>query len=404
MFENKILLLSVSTFFASIPVAIWLYIFFTKSEKSKKTVALIFLLGCLTAPALLGVQYLWDIFPQFNLAALIEDNIATQSRMFIMTFLLFAAMEEIIKMWVVKIIDQKTTLINRVNDSLRYSITSALGFSFTENAYYLYQFWDVIGTGELIGLYIFRSIFTTCAHIIFSGVFGYYYGIGKFAISLEKQELYMKKPSLTSRAIAKLFNIPITEGYRQQAILKGLIIAIGMHLTFNYLLQFNIILPVIIAVALGYLFLRHLLSRKTGYLVLLSDPTETHASSMAKKDEEVVIELLALWFEDQRYVDVIHICERLLERDPDNSVVKLFKSKAMDKMDDKDTYKEILGTVLKDKNKLSDEEKNIMSKYIAEKEAMQKNMPQNMPKNETTESQISKDPLDNYTGEGTFRI
>lgn len=372
MFENPIFLLGLSTVFAAIPAAIWLYIFFKKSEKSKKTIFLIFGLGCLTAPALLGLQVLWEKFPRFNLAALVEDSFAAQSTMYIFMFVLFGAMEEIIKLYVIKTVDQRTLLIDKINDAIRYSLAAALGFSFTENIYYLYEFWPSISTGELVQMYIFRSIFTACAHMIFSGVFGYFYGVGKFSIVLMQHEKLLGEENKIQKFIAKIFNLPMSEGFRQASILKGLLLAIGMHATFNYLLQFNKILPVIIFVVLGFIFLRYLLSRKAGHLILTIDPSTSRPSTIAKKDSDVVVELLGIWFKDKHYVDVLHVCERLLERDPDNSVVKLFKARAMDAMDDKDTYKKILGTVVKTKDDLSENQKNVISRYTTEKEMFQK--------------------------------
>ncbi len=372
MLNNPIVLLTLATLFSAVPIVIWLAVFFSKKEKSKKTIALVFLLGCLTAPALLGIQYLWDVFPQFNLEALITNEVHSTNAMFILTFVLFGAMEELIKMYVIKTVDQKTMLINRVNDAVKYSLVSALGFSFVENAFYLSQFWSNIEIGQFAGMYIFRSIFTTCAHMIFSGIFGYYYGIGKYSIVMSNQEKLLNNVSFMTKWIAKTFSLPLSEGYRQKTVLKGLLTAVGMHATFNFLLQFNKILPVIIFVFLGYAFLKYLLSRKAGHLVLTDDVTERASSSIAKQDKEVVIELLGMWFKDKRYVDVIHICERLLERDPDNKVVKLFKAQAVDEMEESHVYKKILGNILRSQDEMSDYDKNIVSKYISEKEEFEK--------------------------------
>ncbi|MEK7673347.1 MAG: PrsW family glutamic-type intramembrane protease [Patescibacteria group bacterium] len=422
MLENPLFLLGVSTIFAAIPVGIWFYVFLKKEEKSKKTIAFIFFLGCLTAPALLGIQYAWDIFPQFNLARFIEDNISSQNTMFVATFVLFGGMEEIIKHYVVKQVDKRTLLINKINDAIKYSVTAALGFSFVENVYYLYQWWPVISNGELIGMYIFRSIFTSCAHMIFSGIFGYYYGVSKFSIVINKQQELTGKTKLSDRIISKLFGVPLSESYREKTILKGLTIAIVMHAIHNYLLQFNFIPPVIIFDVLGYLYLRYLLVRKAGHLLVNEDLSIKHKSTMAKKDEDVVLELLAMWFQDKRYVDVIHICERLLERDPDNSVVQLFKARALDSIDEKDTYKKILNTVIKTKKDLSQNDKNIISKYTVEKEMLKK--VQAMVKDQlkkqgkefieqatklpmspqTPQQSTNKDVLQKYTGDGTFKL
>ncbi|MDA1061244.1 MAG: PrsW family glutamic-type intramembrane protease [bacterium] len=365
---NPKLLLTASALFAAVPVAIWIYIFFRKGEHSKKTVAIIFALGSLTAPALLGLQYIWDKFPQFNLAAFIENNIQTQSAMYIAMFVLFGAMEEIIKLFVVKAVDSRTILVKNVNHAIRYSIVAALGFSFTENIYYLYEFAPSISKGELIGMFAFRSIFTMCAHMIFSGVFGYYYGIGKFSIVMAHTKRLTEGTSWGTRTISKIFNLPLEEGFRQKTVVKGLFIAIGLHATFNFLLQFNIILPVIAFVVIGFIYVKFLLSRQVGKLILAIDPKTQRPSTIAKKNKDVVVELLGMWVEQKNYVDVLHVCERLLERDPDNPVVKVFKAKALDAMDNDDPYKKILSTVIRSNDELTAKEQSILSKYTEEKE------------------------------------
>jgi len=364
--------MSISGLLAGTPVAIWIYLLFSKSEKSKKTVAFVFLLGCLTAPTLLIIQQLWSEFPSFNLAAFIENNVKSQATIYIATFVLFGAMEEIIKQIVVILVDRKTLLIKTVGDSMRYSIASALGFSFIENSYYLMQFWPSLGLAQVAGMFIFRAIFTTCAHMIFSGIFGYHYGIGKFAIDISQQEAWVGKVSLPARIVSKIFKMPVSQAYQQEMIIKGMLFAIWMHASFNYLLELNIILPIIGFVLLGYAYLRFLLSRKTGNLMLVTDISTKKKSTLIKKDEDVVLELVGMWFKDKRYVDVIHICERLLERDPDNNVIKLFKAKAVDAIDQNDTYAKILGSVLKTKDDISANQRNILTTYLDKKEQLRK--------------------------------
>ena len=373
---------------AAIPAAVWLYFLFNKGESNKKTVALIFGLGCLTAPALLGLQYFWTEFPRFNLDVFIQENIHTQSTQFIATFVLFGALEEIIKHYVVTATDRKTVLVKTIGDSIKYSLAAALGFAFTENIYYLYQFWPSISLGELTGMYIFRSGFTTCAHLIFSGIFGYFYGIGKFSIQITKQQKLLNQQSRITKAIANIFNLPLSHAYQQQMVVKGLFIAIVLHAGYNYLLQLSILPPVIILVVLGYLYLRYLLSRKAGHLILETDITKKKKATIAKKDKEVVVELLGMWFKDKRYVDVIHIAERLLERDPDNKVVKMFKAKAMDKIDDNDTYKSILGNMFK--SNLDEKSKNVITSHIEEKEELTKNRGEQRPSKEKKKKKSKK--------------
>lgn len=372
MSQNPIFLIGLSTLFAAIPVAIWLFFLFKKSEKSRKTIGLVFALGCLTAPALLGLQYAWDAIPQFNLAAFIENNVHEQSRMYIAMFMLFGAMEEIIKMYVVTAIDKRTILIKTVNDAIKYSLVAALGFSFTENIYYMFQFWNHITAGELVGMFIFRSTFTAAAHMIFSGIFGYYYGIGKFSFQTARQQKLTGEISKTTKFISKVFNLSRSHALQQKLVFQGLTISIVMHAFYNFLLQYNKTLPVMLFVIAGFLFMQFLLRRKSGHLILATDISSKRKSSMPKKDQDVVLELTSMWFKEQRYVDVIHICERLLERDPDNTVVKLFKARAMDKLEDKSIYKKILGTILPSKNEMNTKDKSVLSKHLAEKEMFAK--------------------------------
>lgn len=405
MLENPILILGLSILAASIPAGIWLYFLFKKAEKSKKTLFLIFFLGCFTAPALLGIQELWSIFPNFDLANFIEKSISTPKLMYVAMFILFAALEEIIKMYVVVQVDKRTLLINKINDALKYSMASALGFSFVENIYYLYQFWPIISTGELVGMYIFRSGFTTCAHLIFSGIFGYYYGVSKFAIDISKQKEITEKHGPGTRLIAYIFDLPMSHAFQQKLIFIGLTTAILIHAVYNYMLQFNVVLPAIIFIVSGFGYILFLLKRKAGHLIFSTDITEKSKLRMGQRDEEVVIELLAMWSKEKRYVDVVHICERLLERDPDNNVVKLFKAKALDAMEDGNVYKKILSTVVKDKDEISAKDNSVIAKYVEEKEKLKlSNKEKELKNKQQEEPKEKKKLLEDYTGDGTFNM
>jgi hypothetical protein len=171
----------------------------------------------------------------------------------------------------------------------------------------------------------------------------------------------------------------------------------------------QILLPIVILANIAmFAFLQYLMNRKAGHLILLTDPSTKKISTMGKKDEDVVIELMNMWLKDQRYVDVIHICERLLERDPDNTVVKMFKAKAMDEMDEKNIYKKILGTVVKTDEDLSTDDKSIINKYASrntetkEVKSIPKTPTQQTPPN--TEEAPKKKLLEDLTGEGTFKL
>ncbi|MFA5948108.1 MAG: PrsW family glutamic-type intramembrane protease [Candidatus Gracilibacteria bacterium] len=402
MFENPIILLGLSGFFVAVPAIIWLCIFLSKSHNSKKTVAGIFFLGSLTAPALLLLQVFWQKFPTFNLAALIENNISNQNTQFVFMFVLFGAMEEIIKHYVVSVVDKKTLLIKTIGNAILYSITAALGFAFAENIYYLYSFWNQITIGELAGMYIFRSIITACAHMVFSGIFGFYFGIGKFAIYITDQEQWTDGKHFITKTLAKIFNWPRSLAYKKTTIYKGLFIAIILHTTYNFLLQFNITIPVVLFVICGYLYLRYLLSKKTEHLLLATDISSAQKSKMNKKDEEVILEFIGVLFKEKKYIDVINTCDRLLKKDPDNNVIKLLKAKANDILNDKEYIKSIF--------KDEDPNKKIDNKVLGQNVTTSNNIQlvkSSQPKEKLNEELSKKDMkhfLDEYIGEGTFKL
>lgn len=470
MLDNPQTLLGLSIFLAAIPIAVWLYITSKQEPSSKKIMMLVFGCGCVTAPLMLWLQVIWKggtpyvlvlmpilvlvtlivdsltkkigaalllafciiskyipflqqlwtyNIPKFDLQSAIETSSYSYLTATILSLLLFVVMEENIKLYVMRTVDKKTLYVSRINDAIIYSVAAALGFSFGENAYYLFTFWNNIETKELITMYVFRSVFVTAAHMTYSGIFGYYYGIGKFSMVINQANLIEGKQDIMSKIISKLFDLPPSEGFRQKTVLKGLCIAMAMHFSINFMLQLQqdygiqILLPIVVLTNIGmYAFLRYLMDRKAGQLILLSDPSTKKTSTMGKKDEEVVIELMNMWLKDKKYVDVIHICERLLERDPDNNVVKMFKAKAMDEMDEKNIYKQILDTVVKTDEDLSVDDKSIISKYISQNKTQGKTQTETK-KEEVKKEEVKpqepqqaqkKDILQNLTGEGTFKL
>jgi len=219
---------------------------------------------------------------------------------------------------------------------------------------------------------MFRSIFTASAHMIFSGLFGYYYAMGKFSIEITKQNKISHESSIITRIISVLFAIPESQANQQKSVLKGLILAISLHATYNYILQLGYILPVIIFVIVMAIYLWFLLKRKAGNLIINTDVSTIRKSKIAKKDEDVLIDLLSLWFQEERFVDVMHICERLLERDPDNKIVALFKARALDKLDPQNPYVNILNTLFKSEKELDNNQKNKLTNLLKEKEMFNK--------------------------------
>jgi RsiW-degrading membrane proteinase PrsW (M82 family) len=340
MDENAIFYV-ISALLAFIPALIWLGVIFKKTKR-KLIQTFLFLGGTLAVIPVFLLQYLLQRFPQFDVIGFLQAHIFNQNLKFLLVFIGVGIVEEIAKQGLVRFVDKKYLLIQTIGESIQFSLVAALAFAFAENIFYIYNIWLHLGLKQLFIAYFFRSIFTTCAHLIFAGFFGYFYGLAKFSLQIREQSRWIGKKLYFTNTIAALFGLSKAESFKQVMILKGLFLAIILHAVFDFLLELNYIIPVVIFVMLGYWFLRMLLKQKSGHLILITDVDNERASSMAKNDEEVVIELLGMWFKEKRYVDVIHICERLLKRDPDNKVVQLFKAQAADKMDKNNVYSKIL--------------------------------------------------------------
>ena len=362
----------ISFVLALVPVAIWLYILFKDRKHEKKLLLLMFSGGIIAVFTVFLLQYGWTYLPELDPFLWIERNIVDPTSYYVAIFVMVGIMEELVKQMLIRYVDTKKVVIQTINDSIRFSFAAALGFAFAENIIYFFNVMQLASIKEVIITVVFRSLFTACGHMIFAGIFGYYFGIAKFSIDISAQKEWQGKKHLTTHAISRIFKISYAHALRETKILQGLLLAMGIHAVFNYLLQMNYIFPVIVLVVLGFLFIQFLLHRKAGNLILAVDFDEKRKATMGKKNEDVVLELIGMWFEEKKFVDVMHICERLLERDPDNSVVKLFKAKAMDKLDPNNPYRKVLETVLgKSRN---EQENNKISYYKQKKEVDSKNI------------------------------
>jgi len=371
---NTAILWPISIALALVPVLIWLYILFNDRKHDKLMMLLIFSGGILAVFAVFGVEYIFELFPQIDPFLWLTQNVSEPTYYFAGIFVLVGVFEELFKQGMVRYVDSKKVLIQTVNDSIRFSLVAALGFAFAENIFY---FKAVILTSpiqEVIVTFLFRSIFTAAAHMIFSGIFGYFFGVGKFSIDISRHRHWQGKVYLGPHILGRIFKMPFAHAFKEWKILEGLTLAILMHTAFNFLLEMNYILPTVGLVVICFLYLLYLLRRKAGNLILVSDISEKKIAKMARKDIDVVLELMGMWFDQKKYVDVLHICERLLERDPDNNVVKLFKAKAQDKIDPENPYNKALGAVL-GKNR-SEKDVNTITYYRQKQEAEKKDIPE----------------------------
>lgn len=386
---------------ASIPTLAWLYFLFSDSQKRKSLIALIFFGGILTVIPLLVIQEMFQAFPELNIIEVLPEKIPSIALAQLSIIIILGMLEEIFKQTFLRKVDSRWLMIQTVNDSIKLAMIAALGFSFAENIYpYFFTLLKRGNYQDLMGAFMVRSLFTSAMHIAVSGIFGYYYGVSKFAIDFREQDKWAGEKNYVARAISSMFDIPQSEAFREQKILKGLFIAMGIHAAFNFLAHYQLILPALLLVIISFGYLMLLMKRKAGELILVTDIDKNH-SMLPKKDADVITELVGMWFNDKRYTDVINICERLLQRDPDNNVIKLFKAKAVDQLEGNDPYKQALTTVLDRAHPAEDT--SVLTKWIEEEKKKGNTIPTNF-QNTPAYQKFLKEEEEKKAAANTFKL
>ena len=164
---------------AAIPAATWGYIFYRKQSEDRKHYMLTFLVGAFAVFPILFYKFLWKFFPWMNIFDATKkysevtigwEAFALIPLSVILTFMFVGVIEEVMKQSSVHAVDDHK--IRNIDDAIAFSIIAALGFSFTENILYFYNIWVGKGPEHILVPFVFRSLFSTFAHILFSGIFG----------------------------------------------------------------------------------------------------------------------------------------------------------------------------------------------------------------------------------------
>lgn len=327
-----------STVLAAFPVFVWLRLIHREGNERSLYVKT-FLVGTLAVVPPFILIFLFQRFPELDIYSLISQSVEQVALAALLTNIVVGIIEEIAKNIIVRVIDKRhPEYFQTIGSALKLSICAGLGFAFAENIFYFYNVWTnpYFTARDVFATFVFRSIFTMCGHMVFSGIFGYYFGIGKFSADLTELERWRGKGLRFAKFLSRLTGRMTFQIVRELKNLKGLLIAMGLHMAFNVSLDLEHKLPAILIVVGGALYVVYLLQTKSGHL--LFSLQKRRASSMAPHDEDVVMELLGMWTKEGRYKEVMEICDRLLMRDPDNNVVKLFRAKAADDVELKRFY------------------------------------------------------------------
>lgn len=268
IFTENFVKVALSIILAVVPACIWGYIFY-KKQVGKKSMSLItFIAGAVSVAPLMVYKYMWQYFPWLNAFQYThpfkDDLIGFASfglipLEVILTFLIVGVIEEVTKLWAMKATDHGK--ICSVDDAIEIAVTAALGFAFVENIIYFNTIMTNRGPENIFYPFVFRSLFSTFAHLMFSGVLGYYYGLAHFAGPVLQDE-HNKKRWPIFRTLAKIFHLKKDVRFKEEKMTEGLLIAIGLHALFNLFLEMNWTFLIVPYLTAGYILLSYLLEKK----------------------------------------------------------------------------------------------------------------------------------------------
>ncbi len=183
------------------PSFVWLVFYLHehfKHPEPRKLIFLTFLTGAVTTFVVLPVQL-------FLNGQLSRAGVGSYS---ILSFVVLAATEELIKFLGVYTVIHSNRHFSEPLDAMIYMITGALGFAAVENIASLFQ----VANGAFLNIDVIqsitlRSVGATLLHSLTSGLVGYYWGLGFY------------KPE-----------------ERRFLIVKGLVIGSLLHAVFNWLI------------------------------------------------------------------------------------------------------------------------------------------------------------------------
>jgi len=130
----------------------------------------------------------------------------------------------------------------------------------------------------LLVSFVFRAIFSTFAHILFSGIYGYYYGIAYFADPIWSEQV-RKKRHFFVNLIHTVMHMKRNRIFANEKVTEGLCIAVILHAFFNIMLEMNLTFFMVPFLVLGYSFLDYLFKRKENlktYGFITGDETRNH--------------------------------------------------------------------------------------------------------------------------------
>lgn len=275
---SKELSIFLSILLATAPALVWARIFYKKDQVYKPKAIQTFVLGIASVLPILLYKWSWRYLPEINIFSYTSNmtanvfsltSVLTLPLGSVLAFMFVGVMEEYMKHIVVVKADRG--FFRNIDDAIEFSIIAALGFAFLENILYFYYIWQFQDTQVVLLSFVFRSIFSTFAHVLFSGIYGYYYGLAYFAEPIWAEEQRKKRHPFIN-LLYTIFHFKRDRVFANEKVSEGLMFAVCLHAAFNILLELGITSFMMPFLFFGYSYLDYLFKKKEnlkkyGYLV-----------------------------------------------------------------------------------------------------------------------------------------
>ena len=250
-----------------LPVLAWGSLFLYKHNEKKDLVIKTFIFAAISVIPLVCYRLLWGVLPGAQLneyfSTIINFQIFQSSLPLnlLVLFVTIGIVEEYLKHFVASKVDKSE--IDNIDDAIEFSIIAALGFSFAENAFYFIDVYQNLEVTMFWKVVVFRSLFSTLAHVIFSSIYGYHFGLALFAKPLTKQRYKMGFVTSINRLLARLLSkLKDRESdlFMDEQRFLGLFLAASLHAAFNVFLELNQVAVVLPMLFFGLYYVLYLLS------------------------------------------------------------------------------------------------------------------------------------------------
>ena len=261
-----------------LPVLAWGSLFLYKHNEKKDLVIKTFIFAAISVVPLVCYRLLWGVLPGVQLneyfSTIINFQIFQSSLPLnlLVLFVTIGIVEEYLKHFVASRVDKSE--IDNIDDAIEFSIIAALGFSFAENAFYFIDVYQNLEITMFWKVVVFRSLFSTLAHVIFSSIYGYHFGLALFAKPLTKQRYQMGFITSINRVLARaLSRLKVREAdlFMDEQRFLGLFLAASLHAAFNVFLELNQVVIVLPMLFFGLYYVLYLISKKENHILLNKD-------------------------------------------------------------------------------------------------------------------------------------